>query len=229
MARGPLWLLLLLVALAPWREAVASYRDEQLATVKIDARMGNGHTCGSGVLIHQNGSTLHVLSCAHGLDGKRYPVCSVRLPTGEHLQGRIVAIDEQLDLSLIQTSINKSVPTLQIGPQPTPGTFVESFGYPESSMRAGFKRNHLQIRKTGRVLPTVMERGLYSHWSLRPEQGDSGGPVVHNGRVVGLLNLSHNTTGVGAGPNSHAIQKFFNEKCLRLFRRGQHAQQSGGS
>jgi hypothetical protein len=134
-------------------------------------------TCGSGAVVGRLklSGRLVVLTCAHGwTDATRI---SVEFPDVGTYAGEFICIDRQADLGLI--SINKAIGMrflcLPIADDPArAGDRVEAYGFPGGG-RLRVRRTEIKRYEGGNM---IVDASLY---------GESGGPIVQNGRVVGVI------------------------------------------
>ena len=123
---------------------------------------------GSGAIIRVKGKTC-VLSCGHGWRE------SSLLTVDGKLQGRIVRIDKKLDLSLIEVDCGDDCEAYSLAEDEPPiGAVVWSGGFVQSKPRGHWRK--------------VREYNLdHLKLDLPHEHGQSGGPVIFEGRIVGVV------------------------------------------
>ncbi len=130
---------------------------------------------GSGCTIAFDKGVADVLTCAHVFPEKR-PTVSVRFrQTDRWLDARLVAIDREKDVALVQVATPygwnvRPAPLAEEAPDQGPVTI------------SGYGNDAFQQHKTEII-------GQYSKWrrvSGTGRFGDSGSPVLHRGKVVGV-------------------------------------------
>ncbi len=132
-----------------------------------------------------------VLTCAHFLRGRS--VEQVRVLIDGSLQPIThMRAFPGTDIALLQLHRPVVAPSLRIGPPPKPGARTVTFGYGQRAAAAAARPG----RYLG-TLPAAISRGMET--VVRPAgmvytnppavKGDSGGPVMVNGRVVGVQSL----------------------------------------
>jgi len=141
---------------------------------------------GSGTYIRNN----LILSCAHGknIDNK----VTIRMTNGMSRPGRVVWFSPSNDLSLVQTSRNPFVlpVTIADGSFPSQGTRVRLLGFGKGNEL----RNHEGVVIGTSRLPPVwgdgtvnLNLGKVVELSAFAEKGDSGGAVLFDGQLVGVM------------------------------------------
>lgn len=155
----------------------------------------NGRSQGTGALIWRNSdSTLgvvataaHVLSRGSG---------TIVWQSGKRSACEVVAADDEADGSLLLVrGIPSGMPVIPVSRETPPsGAFVEhcGFGGPGDNLR------HFWAKWRGPA-PSGLRRQLTNCYLLN---GDSGGPVIYKGKLVGMNSGGYNQRNVGIGANS---------------------------
>lgn len=178
-----------------------------------DCRLGKcSIQFGSGVMIgrqtdeSRQKTVYHVITVPHVVRGASavYIVSNTgRIPA------RVVNINEQAYLMLLSFDMPISAPALKLisidgGIQPA-GSDVLICGYPE--------REQGRYSQRSLVLKSFSE-DMFETTS--PFQlGESGGPIVRNGKVVGLCEGYHVRSKIGFGPSGPAIVRFLGYRTER--------------
>lgn len=151
-------------------------------TVRVRVDDQRGYTSyGSGVLVEVTGNRGLVLSCAHLFDPAG-PIF-VMFPTNRQwVPGRLLHLDKTYDLSviIIENPPVQSASIYQGAPQK--GISIRFEGY----QRTGILRAIL-----GKVLGYTTTRGVTTYETIvvsgAAQDGDSGGPIYSDGKVIGII------------------------------------------
>ncbi len=148
---------------------------EALRRVTVRLQVG-GAGEGSGVIWRPDGL---IVTNAHVARGA---AAGVRLPTGDHVEGRVVARDPSADLAALLLPVDGLTAATPGEPGALrPGEIVVALGHPLGVTNAV---------SLGVVHELVRGRGRAPRWiaaDLRLSPGNSGGPLAGvDGRVVGL-------------------------------------------
>ena len=160
------------------------YEAHHRAIVRVDTAGG----VGAGFLFH---SPRHVATAFHVIARGR-PV-RVVLIGGERIPARVVAVDEEDDLAILELdrAVQGVAPLTLWSGEPVPiGTRVIAIGHPYSPLSR-------QAERLGGLLDWAVAQGVVSHRTERLIQtdaalnpGNSGGPVIaEDGRVLGLVSF----------------------------------------
>lgn len=119
------------------------------------------HATGSGVLVKKDQllTNYHVIECSKGVITYNYNSTAIT-------PGKVIKIDRERDLALIQLSVPSQGSILRISTKHHPGSRVYSIGYPKGMLFTIFEGHYMEedlgwIFHTARIYP-----------------GSSGGPVV---------------------------------------------------
>jgi hypothetical protein len=115
-----------------------------------------------------------VLTCAHGYDDKA--TVSVEMRPGTWIEGDVLALDARADLGLLAVAYPDRLPCLELSDvSAAPGTGVTVRGFPRGERYR--ERSTQVLRDLGTV--SVVDSTFIP--------GESGGSVVANGRLVGVI------------------------------------------
>jgi S1-C subfamily serine protease len=145
------------------------------AVVSISSRGG----AGSGVIIRQDGV---ILTNAHVVGTMRQ--VTVRLATGEAVQGEVLGRDPGMDLAVVRIQSREALPTAPLGDsdQLQVGQSAIAIGNP-----AGLERTVTSgiVSALNRALSPQLEELIQTDAAINP--GNSGGPLLDSsGRVIGI-------------------------------------------
>lgn len=183
----------LLASLAAARADEAEVIERcKAATVLIDVP---GFGTGSGFCIRDNGlflSNAHVVEDV-GVGGKVRLVLNSGEANEQVLSGRVLKLDAETDLALIQASEAKGLTALRL--RPSSGVRetlpVTVFGYPFGRFLSRDERGNPSISvNTGKVSALRKAKGKLEAIQIDAavNPGNSGGPVVDDqGRVIGVV------------------------------------------
>ena len=166
------------------------YRKGVISTVWIEAGDGTG----TGVFVDD----YLILTAAHVVEGKAYIVAhSPILESGvvvsspdRYENGRvceIIAIDMPKDLALLRVK-RRGIPIKLAATEPSPGDPLFSIGCGDGSALFGYSTGHVrQIYEAEfpRACGDYKARSI--DMSCPVNFGDSGGPVMANGELVGII------------------------------------------
>jgi hypothetical protein len=161
---------------------------------------GSGTGCTSGSLIGWTTDCSRgiFISCAHGYDKDR--AVEVEIEGGQIAEGRILALDRDLELSLIAAPLSHSTEMLRLAEHsPRQREAVRMIGFPERkftsaetrvvgtfwSRDACTPRWGLYQAEAGFVCPEGYQELLVTEAASAP--GLSGGAVVRNRRLAGVV------------------------------------------
>lgn len=184
-----------------FRQIVAGSKDKVFPTVVFirclresmeGGRKQTQEVSGSGVLISATGE---VLSNWHVVEKATEVRCL--LFNGHAYEAKIVGLDKDTDISLLQLKLKPGEPPLPFAPlgdsmKLKEGDFVMAMGAPwglSRSVSIGI------VSCTRRFLPGVSEYSLWLQTDAAISPGNSGGPLVNtSGEVIGI-----NTRGIMSG------------------------------
>ena len=140
---------------------------------------------GSGTLTAVDGRLGLVLTAAHLFEGKIGPV-TVEFRDGQMSGARILAIDRKLDIAALWIFAPKGIQPVPIGDSnPKLGQQVEIWGYGPKRFRSFLAEVSPPIPMRGDVPHSlVAAQGIADKQVTIP--GDSGGPIVSQGRLVAV-------------------------------------------
>lgn len=163
---------------------------------------------GSGCVIEGN----RILTNAHVISDASY--IEVRL-TGspDRFVARVVVISHELDLAILEAedeSFFEGVAPLPFGAMPDIGDRVQAYGFPSGGQR---------LTVTEGVVSRI-DRRTYSHSGLANlvcqfdasiNSGSSGGPVISDGKIVGIVFQTGSGENVSFMVPAPVIQHFFDD------------------
>jgi putative serine protease PepD len=172
--------------------AVASYElaPTRMATARVKNWLsGYGvdgpSISGSGTLAATHGDQGLLLTAGHLFESKVGPI-TVEFPDGQVSGARILAIDKKLDVAALWIYAPKGIQPLPLADRdPLLGQQVEIWGFGPKRFRAFTARVARPIPMAGDTPHTlVAAQGIVDKQVTIP--GDSGGPMVAEGRIVGI-------------------------------------------
>jgi len=143
---------------------------------------------GSGWLITKD----QVITAYHIINNNREVV--VRFVDGYKSWATVEAVDKKYDIALLCISSHATIVPIEIGNRPDNGANVtiHGFGYDyEYRVYNGKLLTH--VKPMGPQMVGICEIGPWSFIVGEPPiRGDSGGPVMHNNKVIGsILRIAH--------------------------------------
>jgi hypothetical protein len=159
------------------------------AAVQIKNWMSGYHkapyAAGSGTMTAVEGSEALVLTAAHLFDEKVGPI-TVEFHDGQVSGGRILAIDPKLDVAALWIYAPKKIAPVPLGQHnPAIGQRVEVWGFGPRRFRSFLAELTLPEPE-----PADREPWLLAAQGIEKKQitifGDSGGPMVREGKLVGV-------------------------------------------
>ena len=190
--------------------AIAANVENSQCVVAVHSHIDGGATHriirGTGTVIDNCNDQQLVLTCCHLFD-EPFEVITCKLPKGLETQATLIDFDESYDLAAV------AIP--HVGVEPINGSSVDvpidskvtASGLASDKFRAisGTVTQYTVAKRFGsRITCALMagnERGA--------RQGDSGGPVVQDGEIVGVItgSLGNDTYFTYGGPLRKFIQK----------------------
>jgi len=161
------------------------------------------HSASSGTFVERN----LILSCAHG---KTDDQCvTVTLADGRRLRGKVVWISQSKDLSLIETARTPPVTPMKIAEmgRPWPAA-VQLFGFGGTGklhQHQAMVRDRSQISHTWRDGSPNPNWNSYLRLSGHSQPGDSGGAVVAEDRIVGVITGCSNSKARDGSMHYHTV------------------------
>lgn len=170
---------------AEWHGAVCRVRS--------NTSSGGGYSAGSGVLVRYEGCT-GVLTAAHVIEGTR--TASATFPGGQTVSGNCTHCKFGNDVAWIQvTNPPAGITPLPVGPAQIGQVELCGFGGPVKKLRHYWA----QLDRQGRRIVAVSR--------VASTYGDSGGPWIQAGKVVGINSTVGTSDGSRArhvtGPNGN--------------------------
>jgi S1-C subfamily serine protease len=173
------------------------------------------HDVGEGLVQVQNGRLGHGAGVVWASDGLimtnahvvRRDDPMVELPTGERVQGRVAALDRDLDLALIRVEM----PGLNPPPRGDSrhlraGDWVAAVGHPWGVHGGATSGTVIGVGTEWEEMPRDRRELVVVSLHLRP--GHSGGPLIDPaGRVVGINTMAAGPD-VGVAVPVHVAEKF---------------------
>jgi hypothetical protein len=127
-------------------------------------------TTGTVVAFLEDGDGL-ILTCNHGRDAKK-PV-DVLIQRKAWSKGKVLAYDKDLDVALVKAPVGKGFDPIPLGDDPEKGDcLVAGFG----------DHNYLERRSKIKYI----SKDGWLHIESPGRAGDSGGPVLVDGKLVGV-------------------------------------------
>ena len=182
---------LLLVSAGPaWALELVSYKLD--ASRKATARIRNWqqgyrqapYVAGSGTLVAIQKNRGLVITAAHLFKDKVGPI-TVEFPDGQVSGARLVSIDEKLDIAALWIFAPRNIKPIPVAQaDPALDEQVEIWGYGPKKFRAFVAKVSKPIPVAGDVPDSLIgAQGLEQKVTI---PGDSGGPMIKNGQLVGV-------------------------------------------
>ena len=186
---------------------IASVGERVLPAV---VQIRNGRTgAGTGTIWHSDGL---LVTNAHVVMSRTVsqPSLTVQLADGREFTPRLVAVDPERDLAVLQIEAHE-LPTVELGSsqQLLPGQMVFAFGFPWGV--AGGATSGVVIGVGAQLGDLVSTRNEWVAASLHLRPGHSGGPMVDAaGRLIGINTLM-NGPDVGVAVPVDVAKRFVKE------------------
>ena len=182
--------LLLGTSSAAWADTVSySQQGARLATARIRHWFsGYGQVplcCGTGTLVGVDGTRGLVLTVAHLFEDGKGPI-TVEFADGQVSGATLLARDVQLDVAALWIYAPHGIRPLPISKaEPTLGEQLEIWGYGPERFRSFLAVAARPLLDEGEDAHEFLSaQGVEDHMVTIP--GDSGGPVVYSGQLVGV-------------------------------------------
>ena len=186
---------------------IARVGDRVLPAV-VQIRNGR-NSAGTGTIWHSDGL---LVTNAHVVLSRTVSqaALTVQLADGREFTPRLVAVDQERDLAVLQIDVH-DLPTVELGSsqQLQPGQMVFAFGFPWGV--AGGATSGVVIGVGAQLGDLVSTRNEWVAASLHLRPGHSGGPMVDAaGRLIGINTLM-NGPDVGVAVPVDVAKRFVNE------------------
>ena len=160
----------------PWR-AAQPVAISNPAIVKVGYRYGKMTDYGSGAIVARDGKWAYVLTCWHTFrDG--WPNGRPKVQVGKDWYAGVVKqVDRELDLAVIGIADPAIQPLALAAQDAEVGTPVVSAGCTRGMVSGRVHQTNLRQKSNGRPVFSVTGAG---------QAGDSGGPILSSGRIVGV-------------------------------------------
>ncbi|MFM7427321.1 MAG: S1C family serine protease, partial [Elainella sp.] len=185
------------------------YQQLKPSTVEIWNVQNGVASTASGVILNPNGL---VLTNQHVVQSNPRP--SAKLADGRKFEGRVMSIDDSLDLALIQLSGASGLPTtpfasntssVQVGDQ------VYAIGSPRGESWKMSQTQVIELNSTCANGASPLRCIRTPSGFLHP--GNSGGPLINaQGEVIGLNRAVQQSTGEGVSIPVETIQSFLAQR-----------------
>ena len=167
---------------APIARVASESHHAAVVRVTSDAWVRGGHPSGSGTLIWNNGSEGYVLTANHVTQGAQSGVITYH--GGQQSKFRVVGADALGDLALLKTDPPDDAICIPLGEEadaPLKGEVVELVGYGGGRFLAwgGEVNGYARCGHTGPYQELTLNTQTIS--------GDSGGAMIYNGKLVGVI------------------------------------------
>jgi len=182
--------LLLLSAGPSWALDLVSYKLD--STRKATARIKNWqegyrqvpYVAGSGTLVAIRNNRGLILTAGHLFKDKVGPI-TVEFPDGQVSGARLVGVDHHLDVAVLWIFAPKNIKPIPVAESdPQLDDQVEIWGYGPKRFRAFVAKVTRPIPIAGDVPDSLIgAQGLEQKVTI---PGDSGGPMIQNGKLVGV-------------------------------------------
>jgi hypothetical protein len=169
------------------------YRDAKRSVARIERPDGGG---GTGFVFHDR---RHLATAFHVVDLGRSLM--VQFPEGRTTKAEVVAVDEALDLAILELDEEADAAPLEPHEDIEVGTPVMAIGNPYGNLTRSVKQLEglLNYSVTQGTVSAKSARYLQTDALLSP--GNSGGPILTcDGRIVAVVDFGiHARIGVGVG------------------------------
>jgi S1-C subfamily serine protease len=141
--------------------------------VRIYVEEDRARSAGSGALILNN----VVITCNHVVKDSKDGQIEVMFTNWDVVLGKVTAVDKDYDLALITLNVPRKELPARFGPAPSVGDTltIQGFGYGPYLAQTGTYKSIDKTEKWGIIK------------GAQARSGDSGGPVIKDGRFVGVL------------------------------------------
>lgn len=172
-----------ILILVVWMVALPAIADDGIVRIRqrtvginvVGIRVEHGSSWSGTVIGHVPDGRYAVLTCAHGYE--RQQPAEVEMQSQRWIVGEIIALDRGSDVGLIAVRHDTDIPTHPVASAaPVSNATVTVAGYP-------FGQSIMASRNT-RILDS---RGSRVRTDAPFSMGESGGPLLVNGEVVGVI------------------------------------------
>lgn len=171
-------------------EATPGQSDDIMDFFRRQMPRRPSYSVGSGFFVDKSG---HILTNYHVVEDAAK--ITVRTDSGEEYSAKVVGVDEETDLAVLQAATDREVPFVKLADsdQARVGDWVLAIGSPfglNRSVTAGI------ISQTNRETPSTSVFQRFIQTDAAINRGNSGGPLVNmNGEVIGINSQIATSTG----------------------------------
>lgn len=179
--------------------------EEPAALASVVRLVQDGHTC-AGTVIDDAGTVLTAYHCVAGGRGVH-----VYTRSDAHHRGRVRGVDAARDLAVVVVPGLEGHPHTPLAVDlPAVGDEVWALGHPYgAALPLGYFAGTLRYSASRGVVSAVGERALQTTAPVNP--GNSGGPLVTDDGVVGVVSRRLGRDGIGFAsrvPDVDALQRY---------------------
>lgn len=180
----------LLLAGVAYQTAFAQEIDSlRKGVVKIIANQNGIQTTGTGFIIKQDAKATYIVTAAHVVSGDKFPQVAFFSERHSLIEAEVLQNDLRYDISLLKVRDPSQVPAdgvtlmFSVKDNVKDSDALITIGFPP-----GIEWARIPVTLVSRQgADLILDRNL--------DEGNSGGPVLKNGRIVGLVTQSDNQFG----------------------------------
>jgi TPR repeat protein len=172
-------IMVLLMVLCPLLASAQDAASLRAGVVKIKSTLNNKSRTGSGFVVAVDGGTTYIVTAAHVIEGDPNPKVEFFARQSAPVNAEIVKQELRVDLAVlkVESAPQSTALAFETAAKPKVGDEVVAFGFPQGGGSWLMSKADL----AGREGPDLIVSGAAI------DQGSSGGPLIKDGKVIGVV------------------------------------------
>lgn len=171
--------LALLIAFCPLLTLAEDPAALRAGVVRIKSTFNDKPRTGSGFVVAVDGTTAYIVTAAHVIEGDPNPKVEFFTRQNTLVGAQVVKQEMRIDLAVLKVEVAQQpmVLVFETAAKPKVGDEVVAFGFPQGGGAWLVSKGNL----AGREWPDLIVSGAAI------DQGNSGGPLIKGGKVIGVV------------------------------------------
>lgn len=172
-------IMVLLMLLCPLLASAQDAASLRAGVVKIKSTLNNKSRTGSGFVVAIDGGTTYIITAAHVIEGDPNPKVEFFARQSVPFNASVVKQELRIDLAVLKVegAPQSAALAFETAAKPKAGDEVVAFGFPQGGGSWLMSKADL----AGREGPDLIVSGSAI------DQGNSGGPLIKDGKVIGVV------------------------------------------